>query len=153
MSISNKVILIGNVGKEPEARTMPDGTTVVSLSLATTERYKDRNGEKREKTEWHNIVFWGATAETIKKYATKGMKLAIEGSLHYRDVEDKETGKMRRYTDINAETFQFLSPKEDAPKQQSEPWSSRPMRNQPPLNTPRRPAPAPAPEDDPDLPF
>ncbi len=87
----NKVILIGNIGKEPECRTMQNGSKVANLSLATSESWKDKaSGEKKEKTEWHRVVVFGALAEIVEKYVKKGSKLYVSGSLQTRKWADKD---------------------------------------------------------------
>jgi len=104
----NKVILIGNLGNDPEMRTLDTGSMVTTLSLATSESWKDKNtGEKREKTEWHRVVFWGKPGEIITQYATKGSKLYVEGSLETRKWQDQE-GNDRYTTEIKGRDFQFL---------------------------------------------
>lgn len=103
----NKVILIGNVGADPEVRFLEGGTAVANIRLATTETF-NRNGEKSELTEWHNIVLWRGLAEIAEKYVKKGMKLYIEGRLRTRQWEDKD--HIKRYTtEIYADNMQMLS--------------------------------------------
>ncbi len=92
----NKVILIGNLGKDPQARDLEGGNLVVSFPLATTEYFKDRNGNREEKTEWHNIVLWRALADYAVKNLRKGSTVMIEGKLRTRSWEDKE--KVKHYT-------------------------------------------------------
>jgi single-strand DNA-binding protein len=104
----NKVILIGNVGADPEAGTIGGGDMVANIRLATTERYKNKNGEKVEQTEWHNIVLWRGLAEIVDKYVKKGMRLYIEGKIHTRSWEDK-SGNKRYTTEIYADNMQMLS--------------------------------------------
>ena len=110
----NKAILLGNVGKDPEVRTLQDGNTVANFTLATSERYKDRNGETRETTEWHTIVCWRGAAELAEKYVRKGSQLYVEGKIRSRSYEDAN-GQTRSKTEIIAETLQFLGqkPQED----------------------------------------
>lgn len=104
----NKVILIGNLGQDPETRYAPSGDAITTLSLATNEQWTDKqSGEKREKTEWHRIVFFGKPAEIIAEYATKGSVLYVEGQLQTRKWEDQE-GKDRYTTEIKGRNFQFL---------------------------------------------
>ncbi len=113
MSI-NKAILVGNVGKDPEVRYLEGGASVASFSLATTEVYKNKNGEKVSQTEWHNIVAWRHLADLAEKYITKGRQLYIEGKITNRSWEDKEGNK--RYTsEIVANTIQLLGRKSDEP--------------------------------------
>ncbi len=92
----NKVILIGNLGKDPEVRHLEGGATVANFPLATTESYKDKNGQRMEQTEWHNIVLWRAQAEFAEKYLKKGFTIYVEGKLRTRSWEDKD--KNKRYT-------------------------------------------------------
>lgn len=94
----NKVILIGNVGKDPEVRHLENGKSVANFTLATTSKYKDQQGAVQESTEWHQIVFWGKVAEVIEKYIKKGSKLYIEGSLKTRSWE--KDGVTRYTTEI-----------------------------------------------------
>lgn len=97
----NKVILVGNLGKDPEVRALENGTKVASFSLATSESYKDRTtGEKVDKTEWHNIVLWRGLAEIAEKYLSKGSQVYIEGKLQTRSYEPKEGGGTRYTTEI-----------------------------------------------------
>jgi len=108
----NKVILIGNLGRDPELRYTQNGQPVANFSLATSENWTDKSsGEKVEKTEWHRIVVWGRTAEHCSQYLAKGRTVYVEGRLQTRDWEDKE-GQKRSTTEVNAQTVQFLgSPK------------------------------------------
>jgi len=92
----NKVILVGNLGKDPEIRTLDNGRSVASFSVATTESYKDKNGQKVDNTEWHNIVMWSPLAEIAQKYLKKGSQVYLEGKLSTRSWDDKEGNK--RYT-------------------------------------------------------
>jgi single-strand DNA-binding protein len=92
----NKVILAGNLGKDPEVRHLEGGAVVANFPLATTEAYKDKNGNKVEQTEWHNIVLWRAQAEYAEKYLKKGFTILVEGKLKTRTWEDKD--KNKRYT-------------------------------------------------------
>lgn len=106
----NKVILIGNLGKDPELRYTQGGTAVANFSLATSERVK-RNGEWEDQTEWHNIVLWGKTAENAGEYLSKGSTIYVEGSLRTRKWKDRD-GNDRYTTEIHAFTVQYLSKKE-----------------------------------------
>ncbi len=103
----NKVLLIGHLGQNPEKRVTPQGASVVTLSLATTEKYKDRSGNQQEKTEWHRVIFWNQQAEIIEKYCRKGSQLYVEGRLQTREWQDKD-GNKRWTTEINGANFQFL---------------------------------------------
>ena len=116
----NKVMLIGNVGADPEVRYL-EGTSansgsakVASFRLATTERYKDRNGEQRENTEWHNIVAWRNSADIVERYVKKGTSLYVEGRLRTREWTD-QTGAKRRTTEILADSLQLLGRRSDNP--------------------------------------
>jgi len=95
----NKVILVGHLGRDPEVRYTPSGDAVADVSLATTEYYKDKNGERNEKTEWHNLVMWRTQAEFAKEWLKKGQLVYVEGRLQTRQWEDKE-GQKRSKTDI-----------------------------------------------------
>lgn len=108
----NKVLLIGNVGKDPEVRHLENGSMVARFSMATTERYKDKNGEFQEQTEWHNIVCWRALAERIEKFVKKGSQLFIEGKIRTGSWEDK-TGQTRYTVEIIADNIQILGRKPD----------------------------------------
>lgn len=105
----NKVILVGNLGKDPELRYTASGTAVASFSLATTERYK-KDGQQQEKKEWHNIVAWGNLAEICDKYLAKGRQVYIEGRIQTRSYDDKE-GNKRYVTEIVASEMQMLGGK------------------------------------------
>ena len=107
----NKAMLIGNVGRDPEVRYLDgkDGNAkVATFTLATTERYRDRNGETRENTEWHNIVAWRSTADVVERFVRKGTQVYIEGRLRTRSWDD-QTGNKRYTTEINVSSFQILS--------------------------------------------
>ncbi len=103
----NKVILVGRLGKDPEVRYTASGVAVTNFSLATSEFYKDRNGERQERTEWHNIVVWDRLAETCAKYLKKGKQVYIEGRLQTREYDDRD-GNKRRTTEIVATQMQML---------------------------------------------
>ena len=105
----NKVILIGNLGKDPEVRYMPSGSAVANVTIATSEQWKDKqSGEKQERTEWHNVVFFNRLAEIAGEYLKKGSKVYIEGSLRTRKWQDKATGADRYTTEIVANDMQML---------------------------------------------
>ena len=109
----NKVILIGNLGKDPEVRRLESGVTVASFPLATSESYKDRNsGERITKTEWHNIVLWRGLAEVAEKYLKKGNPVYIEGKLQTRSWEDQDKN-MRYITEIVADQMTMLGSRSD----------------------------------------
>ena len=112
MAFLNKCMLIGNIGKDPEIKTLQNGRKFVSFSLATSKRYRDNNGEQKEETQWHNIVIWGKTAETFENIGVvKGTQLYIEGEITNRSWTDPTTGQKRYTTEINASSFQILSPR------------------------------------------
>jgi len=108
----NKVILIGNLGKDPEVRYMPSGGAVANVTLATTESWKDKqSGEQQERTEWHNVVFYNRLAEIVGEYLKKGSQVYVEGSLRTRKWQDKNTGTDRYTTEIIANEMQMLGGK------------------------------------------
>ena len=110
----NKVILVGNLGKDPETRYMPSGKAVTNFSIATSESWKDKQtGEQREQTEWHNIVVFGKQAEIAGQYLTKGKMVFVEGRIQTRSWDDKESGKKQYKTEIICENFQMLGSKGD----------------------------------------
>ena len=119
----NKVFLMGNLGRDPELRRTPSGTSVASFTMATTERRTDKNGQRQEKTEWHNIVAWGKLAELVNQYLKKGRMAFIEGRITYRSWDDKDGNKKYR-TEIVASQVQFLG----APGQQTEAKSASPVQ-------------------------
>lgn len=107
MASVNKVILIGNLGADPEVRYLPSGDAVANLSLATTDKFKDRSGEMQEVTEWHRVSFFGKTAEICGQYLKKGSAVYVEGSLRTRKWQDKE-GNDRYTTEIRGDRMQML---------------------------------------------
>lgn len=107
MSGVNKAILIGHLGKDPDVRKTPNGTSVATFSLATSERYTDRNGERQDKTEWHNVVLWGKLADLAGQYLAKGRNVYIEGRITTRSWDDRD-GNKRYTTEIVGNTMQFL---------------------------------------------
>ncbi len=109
----NKVILVGNVGKDPEVKYTPSGTPVAKFSLATNEKYKDRSDEWQERTEWHNIVAWQRLAEIVGEYVKKGAKLYIEGKLQTSSWEDRESGTKKYRTEIVARDLVLLGSHEN----------------------------------------
>jgi single-strand DNA-binding protein len=108
----NKVILVGNVGKDPETRYLEGGTAVCSFSLATSETYRNRDGEKVTNTEWHNIVLWRGLAEVAEKYVRKGSQLFIEGRIRTRSWDDRD-GNKRYTTEIVGDNMQMLGRRSD----------------------------------------
>jgi single-strand DNA-binding protein len=108
----NKVILIGNLGKDPEVRYLPSGGAVANITVATSESWKDKNtGAMQEQTEWHRIVFYGRLAEIAGEYLRKGSKVYLEGSLHTRKWQDKQTNQDRYSTEIKGSSLQMLDTK------------------------------------------
>lgn len=103
----NKVILIGNLGRDPEIRDA-NGQKVGSFTLATTRKWKDREGARQEKTEWHQVVVWGRQAEVAEMYLRKGRQVYVEGRLQTRSWDDKQTGEKRYRTEVIVENFQML---------------------------------------------
>lgn len=145
----NKVMLIGNLGKDPEIRRLENGAVVASFPIATSETYIEKaTGERRENTDWHNIVAWRGLAEIIEKYVKKGTKVYIEGKLKTRNWQDKE-GNTRYTTEVLAEEMQILSrPDGDRNNETKEVYSTQ--------GTPSQPSSIPnisIEEDDDDLPF
>ncbi|GHD65605.1 single-stranded DNA-binding protein [Jeongeupia chitinilytica] len=108
MASLNKVILIGNLGRDPEVRYLPNGDAVCNFSIATTENWKDKSGQKQEKTEWHNITMYRRLAEIASQYLKKGSSVYIEGKLQTRKWQDKQTGADRYTTEIIADQMQML---------------------------------------------
>ena len=107
MASVNKVILVGNLGKDPEVRYMPSGDAITNITMATTDSWKDKNGEKQEKTEWHRVAFFGKLAEIAGEYLKKGSQVYVEGRLQTRKWQDKE-GQDRYTTEIVADRMQML---------------------------------------------
>jgi single-strand DNA-binding protein len=106
----NKVILVGNVGKDPEVKYTPNGTAVAKFSIATNERYKDRAGEWQERVEWHHIVAWQRLAEIVGEYVAQGSKVYIEGKLQTSSWDDKQSGEKKSRTEIVARELLLLGP-------------------------------------------
>jgi len=110
----NKVIIVGNLGRDPEVRTTPSGQPVANFSVATTRKWNDRDGNRQEKTEWHDIVCWGKQAEIAGQYLHKGKQVYVEGRLETRSWEDKTHGDKRYRTEIICDNFQMLGRKGDS---------------------------------------
>ena len=137
MASVNKVIIVGNLGKDPETRYAPSGDAVTNIVVATTETWKDKaSGEKREATEWHRVVFFGKLAEIAGQYLKKGSQVYLEGKLKTRKWQDKD-GQDRYTTEINADEMKMLGSKGDGQQQEGQ----RPQQTQqrPPANTQRKP--------------
>ena len=113
MASVNKVILIGNLGRDPETRYMPDGGAITNISIATTDTWKDKAGEKQEKTEWHRVAFFGKLAEIAGEYLKKGSQVYVEGRLQTRKWQDKE-GVDKYTTEIVADRMQMLGSRQGA---------------------------------------
>jgi single-strand DNA-binding protein len=107
MGSVNKVILVGNLGRDAEMRFTSGGTPVATVSMATTEKFTDREGQKKEDTQWHRIVIWGKTAESLHEYLTKGKQIYVEGRIQTREWTDKE-GKPAKTTEIRADKIVLL---------------------------------------------
>lgn len=103
----NKVIIIGNLGKDPEVRFTPNGQAVAKFPVATTEKWKDQQGQLQERTEWHNVVVWGKQAENCGQYLAKGRQVFVEGRIQTRNYDDKD-GNKRYITEIVARDVRFL---------------------------------------------
>lgn len=110
MASVNKAILIGNLGKDPEVRYMPSGEAIANITLATTDSWKDKSGEKQERTEWHRVSFFGRQAEVVGEYLKKGSSIYVEGRIQTRKWQDKE-GQDRYTTEIVADRMQMLGGK------------------------------------------
>ncbi|MBX6362590.1 MAG: single-stranded DNA-binding protein [Gemmatimonadetes bacterium] len=141
----NKVMLIGNVGNEPEVRSTPGGNKVAKLSLATNRTFTDRTGQQQEKTEWHRLTFWSKLADLVEQYVHKGDRLYVEGRLEYSQTED-EKGNVRYWTDIVVQDMVMLG---------GDRSGGGSLDAAAPARRGSRPAPAPAPyeDEDDDLPF
>jgi single-strand DNA-binding protein len=138
MASLNKVMLIGNLGKDPEVRFTASGTAVASFSIATSDRVKNKSGEWEDKTEWHNVTLWAKLAEVAKEYLTKGKTVYIEGRLQTRKWQDRD-GKDRWTTEIVGERMQMLSPKGEggsrpSPSRNDEGFAGAPSYEDPSFN-------------------
>ena len=124
MASVHRVILIGNLGKDPETRYLTNGDAVTNITVATTETWKDKNGEKQEKTEWHRVILWNnkgfGLADIAEKYCKKGDKIYVEGSIEYRSWQDRE-GQTRYTTEITARELILLSGRGDGAESFSAP--------------------------------
>ena len=134
MASVNKAILIGNLGKDPEVRYMPSGEAIANITLATTDTWKDKSGEKQERTEWHRISFFGRQAEVVGEYLKKGSQIFVEGRIQTRKWQDKD-GQDRYTTEIVADRMQMLGSKssgggsvEVVENERSEASNSRPNK-------------------------
>ena len=129
----NKVILIGNLGQDPEARFTPQGTAVTNLSIATNESWKDQSGEVQDRTEWHRVVMYGRMAETATEYMKKGQMVYVEGRLHTREWEDQNQIK-RKTTEIRCDNFTMLGRRADSQGQEQNNMSPSPSTPNPELD-------------------
>ena len=129
----NKVILVGNVGQDPEVKYTPSGVAVARVSLATNERFKDKNGQWQDRTEWHCIVAWQRLAEIVGEYVRKGTKLYIEGKLQTTSWQDRQSGEKKYRTEIVARDIMLLGSRENAEKGTIE--SSKEMSRPEPVAT------------------
>ncbi len=109
----NKVILIGNLGRDPEMRSTQSGQPIATFTLATNRRWKDKSGQKQEQTEWHQVVVWGRQAEVAAQYLTKGKQIFLEGRLQTRSWDDKQSGEKKYRTEVICENFQMLGQRGD----------------------------------------
>lgn len=120
MASVNKVILVGNLGRDPEVRYTPDGAAICNVSIATTSQWKDKNsGERREETEWHRVVFYNRLAEIAGEYLKKGRSVYVEGRLKTRKWQDKDTGADKYTTEIVADQMQMLGGREGGEQPQT----------------------------------
>jgi single-strand DNA-binding protein len=157
MTSVNKVILVGRLGQDPELKYTPNGQAVCNLSVATSEVWNDKNGQRQEKTEWHRVIVWGKPAENCAKYLGKGRLVYLEGRNETRSWEDKNSGEKRYATEVIANMVQFLDKAPEGQSSRQEP-PARSGRQQPQqnfardINYPDNPVPTNAPSLD-DIPF
>ena len=144
----NKVILVGNVGKDPEVRHLDSGVAVANFPLATSESYNSKSGERVTTTEWHNIVLWRGLAEVAEKYVTKGRQLYIEGRIRTRSYDDKE-GNKRYVTEIYGDQMQMLGTRADNQSSPGQMGTTQSTASSPQVSEPD----IEEPEGDEDLPF
>ena len=143
MASVNKVIIVGNLGRDPEMRTFPSGDQVANVTIATTDRWRDKNtGENREATEWHRVVFNGKLAEIVGQYLRKGSQVYVEGSLRTRKWTDQASGQERYATEIRADAMQMLGSRQGGGQQQGG-YGSDDGYGESSYEAPRRHAPAP----------
>jgi len=139
----NKVMLIGRLGQDPEVKTTQSGIQVASASIACSEKFKDKNGQKQEKTEWINLVFWNKQAELAGQYLQKGSQVYIEGQIKTDEWTDKD-GNKRYSTKVHVREMQFLDPPKTGGQQQQQQRQQRPQQQQfqdnvPPMDEERLP--------------
>src|SRR5205807_8208453 len=149
----NKVMLIGNLGKDPEVKFTPGGVPVAKFSLATNERFKDKSGEWQDRTEWHNIVAWQRLAEIVGEYVKKGSKLYIEGSLRTSSWEDKQSGEKKYRTEIVAQDLVLLGGRGEGDSGSARGGASASFDQRPAHADEHAHAPSPAEITDEDIPF
>lgn len=142
----NKVILVGNVGKDPDVRHLEGGVTVARFPLATNETYTDKSGQKVTQTEWHNVVVWRGQADIAEKYVRSGKLLYVEGKLRTSSYEDKETGVKKYSTEVYCTNFRFLGPANETSTKGNDDYPKTETRESTTESS------MPEPEDD-DLPF
>lgn len=130
----NKVILVGRLGYDPEIRIMPAGSAMATLSVATSESYIDRNGQKQERTEWHRVIFWEKRAEVCRDYLKKGSLVYIEGKITTRKWQDQQ-GIDRYSTEIQGQQLQMLGSKQDNQTQAPAQYTQQPQQQSQPQNT------------------
>lgn len=131
----NKVIIVGNLGKDPEVRYMPNGNAVANFTVATSESWKDQQGQQQEKTEWHNITMYRRLAEVAGEYLKKGSKVYLEGKLQTSKWQDQATGQDKYKTEINCHEMQMIDSKgqgaqQSAPQQQAQQSQQQPQQSQ-----------------------
>lgn len=137
----NKVIIIGNLGKDPEVRYMPNGNAVANFTVATSESWKDQQGNQQERTEWHNIVIYRRLAEIAGEYLKKGSKVYLEGKLQTSKWQDQQTGQDRYKTEINCHEMQMLDSKPQSGQAQQSPKQPRPQQQHPQQSSKPQPQP------------
>ncbi|MGE4339059.1 MAG: single-stranded DNA-binding protein [Pigmentiphaga sp.] len=146
MASVNKVILVGNLGRDPEVRYSPEGSAICNVSIATTSQWKDKNsGERREETEWHRVVFYNRLAEIAGEYLKKGRSVYVEGRLKTRKWQDKDTGADRYSTEIVADQMQMLGGRGDASEGGGGSYGGGGYGDAAPARSQQRPAPQRAP--------
>lgn len=147
----NKVIIVGNLGRDPEVKYSPDGTAICNISVATSRKWKDKgSGETKEETEWHRCVAYGKTAEVIGEYLAKGRSIYIEGRLKTRKWQDKDTGADRYATEIIIDQMQMLGGRDGGDGREGNNGSGRAAQQRPAAQAPKRPTAA---DMDDDIPF
>jgi single-strand DNA-binding protein len=155
MASVNKVILVGNLGRDPEMRYLPSGEAVANLAIATTDKYKDKTGQMVEQTEWHRVSFFGRTAEVCGQYLKKGSQVYVEGSIRTRKYTDKE-GVEKYATEIRGDRMQMLGGKSGGGMADMDDFNQAPPQRQPRTNAPaapQRPASSGFDDMDDDIPF